>query len=82
MEIEYNDCYSNGYINKKDLFRNNVALAVRLALNGNEICVSCTHMFWDPNYPEVKLSQTYHMINKCSKFSNGSPLVLCGDFNR
>ena len=72
----------------KRLCRDNVAQAILLqatAPNGElrSICVANTHIFWDPDYPDVKLWQTYYLLRELERITGSSqmPLVLCGDFN-
>ena len=47
------------------------------------ICVSNVHIFWDPQFADVKLWQTHILIKELQKFTQarGLPLVLGGDFN-
>ena len=42
-----------------------------------------THLFWDPEFVDVKLWQSYTLIKELESFlqPRGLPLVLCGDFN-
>jgi CCR4-NOT transcription complex subunit 6 len=69
------------------LMKDNVAQIAVLetvgANGGTRICVSNTHIFWDPEYPDVKLWQTHTLIKELEKFTRTRqlPLVLCGDFN-
>jgi CCR4-NOT transcription complex subunit 6 len=47
------------------------------------LCVANTHIFWDPDYPDVKLWQTNMLVKELEKFTQARqvPLVLCGDLN-
>ena len=47
------------------------------------VCVANTHMFWDPDYADVKLWQSYILCQELEKLilHRQLPLVLCGDFN-
>lgn len=48
-----------------------------------KMCVANTHIFWDPEYADVKLWQTWVLCQELSKLvlSRDLPLLLCGDFN-
>eukprot|EP00742_Colponemidia_sp_Colp-10_P006180 GILJ01006616.1.p1 GENE.GILJ01006616.1~~GILJ01006616.1.p1 ORF type:complete len:551 (+),score=79.29 GILJ01006616.1:357-2009(+) len=50
---------------------------------GQRLCVANTHIFWDPDFPDVKLWQTHTLIQELEKFvcARDLPLLLCGDFN-
>jgi CCR4-NOT transcription complex subunit 6 len=72
----------------KRLCKDNVAHAVVLqgvGMNGEiqHICVANTHIFWDPEYPDVKLWQTHFLLQELEGIAGSRqfPLVLCGDFN-
>lgn len=47
------------------------------------VCIANVHMFWDPEYRDVKLWQCWTLIKELEKFTlhRNLPLVLCGDFN-
>jgi len=47
------------------------------------LCVATTHMYWDPDYADVKLWQSYILAQELEKLvlHRQLPLVLCGDFN-
>merc|ERR1712232_847825 len=51
------------------------------------VCVANTHVFWDPEYRDVKLWQTHMLLREleriCMNTASGEPmpLILCGDFN-
>lgn len=51
--------------------------------SGQKICVSNTHIFWDPDYADVKLWQAFTLASELDRFtlSRELPLILCGDFN-
>lgn len=68
----------------KRLLKDNVAqIAVLETKEGHRFCVSNTHIFWDPEFADVKLWQTYTLVTELDRFtsSRGMPLILCGDFN-
>lgn len=48
-----------------------------------KMCVANTHIFWDPEFADVKLWQTWVLCQELSKLvlSRDLPLLLCGDFN-
>jgi len=47
------------------------------------LCVANTHLFWDPEFADVKLWQTHMLVRELEKLTlnRGLPLILCGDFN-
>lgn len=64
----------------------NMSLALQLKPVGTEtsipeLCVSTTHLFWDPQYPDLKLLQAYFLARELEQWSGGLPLVLAGDLN-
>lgn len=81
----------------KRLLKDNVALLVlaksTAASSAGEgerlVCFANTHIFWDPEYADVKLWQTQVLVRELERFvashvqSRGVnvPIVLCGDFN-
>lgn len=81
----------------KRLLRGNIALVLVLEELGGcdsqgrrprtrkrrKMCVANTHIFWDPEYADVKLWQTWVLCQELSKLvlSRDLPLLLCGDFN-
>jgi CCR4-NOT transcription complex subunit 6 len=79
---------------QRRLTRDNVAQVVILEMltdpRGNKlptskrVCVANTHLFWDPDYGDVKLWQTHMLLHELEKnitIPQDLPLVLCGDFN-
>lgn len=95
--IEFNEAARQKTSNSKALrrlMRGNVALVVVLEeLHGGaaathrrrkrRLCVATTHIFWDPEYADVKLWQTWVLLQELEKLimHRNYPLVLCGDFN-
>jgi len=72
----------------KRLCKDNVAHVLILegvGMNGEveHICVANTHIFWDPEYPDVKLWQTHVLLQELEGVTGPRqlPLILCGDFN-
>jgi len=68
----------------------NMAVAVKLRASdgqaaggssGAELCVATTHLFWDPQYPDLKLLQAFFLARELEEFAAGCPLVLAGDLN-
>merc|ERR1719461_1484370 len=47
------------------------------------LCVANTHIYWDPEYADIKLWQTWVLCQELSKLvlARELPLILCGDFN-
>lgn len=47
------------------------------------LCVTNTHIYWDPEYADVKLWQTWALTTELEKIvlGRGLPLVLMGDYN-
>lgn len=47
------------------------------------LCVANTHIFWDPEFNDVKLWQTMVLCQELEKLvlSRQLPLIICGDFN-
>ena len=42
-----------------------------------------SHLFWDPNFNDVKLVQTFDLLQQIQSVMRQLPLplILCGDFN-
>jgi len=51
--------------------------------DGAVLCVANTHLFWDPDFADVKLWQTHMLVRELEKLTHKRrlPLILCGDFN-
>lgn len=65
--------------------KDNVAIGVLLERpNGQQILVVNTHIFWDPEYPDVKLLQVLLLMEEVERirerYSNAA-VILQGDFN-
>eukprot|EP00457_Paulinella_chromatophora_P004206 gb/GEZN01004216.1/.p1 GENE.gb/GEZN01004216.1/~~gb/GEZN01004216.1/.p1 ORF type:complete len:648 (-),score=30.14 gb/GEZN01004216.1/:29-1972(-) len=90
--------HNNNRKSYRRLLRGNVALVVVLeeipeAHKGDgrpqrrqrnrRLCVANTHIYWDPEFREVKLWQTWVLCRELEKLvlHRNLPLVLCGDFN-
>jgi len=78
------------------LLRDNIALVVVLeeliggvpsgpnrSRRKRRLCVANTHIYWDPEYADVKLWQTWVLCQELEKLvlPRNLPLLLCGDFN-
>jgi len=51
---------------------------------GNTLCLANTHIFWDPEYSDVKLWQTHLLLQELERVVRNRkniPLIFCGDFN-
>ncbi|XP_049848283.1 protein angel homolog 2-like [Schistocerca gregaria] len=47
-----------------------------------KFCVATTHIFWDPQYEDVKCRQVHYLMVKLEQFwKKAKNLILCGDFN-
>ena len=72
----------------KRVLRDNVAQICVLEMLGSynvpvQICISNVHIYWDPQYADVKLWQAHILIKELQNFitTNDIPLILMGDFN-
>jgi hypothetical protein len=47
------------------------------------LCVANTHIYWDPEFEDVKLWQTWVLCQELEKLVSDRqlPILLCGDFN-
>lgn len=67
------------------LLRDNVAqIAVLQVIGENQrLCIANTHIFSNPEYPDVKLWQAYVLAQELEQFAalRRLPIILCGDFN-
>jgi CCR4-NOT transcription complex subunit 6 len=71
------------------LMKGNIGLVVVLEDIGSnrrvkrKLCVCNTHTYWDPEFADVKLWQTWILCKELEEFvcNRGLPLLLCGDFN-
>jgi CCR4-NOT transcription complex subunit 6 len=47
------------------------------------LCVANTHIYWDPEFEDVKLWQTWVLCQELEKLvsDRNLPMLLCGDFN-
>jgi len=74
--------------------RRNVALLVEFkqrqveAARAKHVIVANTHLYWNPGYEYVKLSQAHYLLHRLKRFASdsaggeGEPVaILCGDFN-
>ena len=65
--------------------KDNIGLIVILEItDGNQFIVVNTHIFWDPEYSDVKLFQTILLIEEIEKVKQKykqAQIILMGDFN-
>ncbi|KAM0671737.1 putative mRNA deadenylase [Ordospora colligata] len=65
--------------------KDNVAIAALLEkTNGQQVLVVNTHIFWDPEYPDIKLLQTMLLIEEIQRIKSKHPnafVIVQGDFN-
>lgn len=61
----------------------------RKGVTGPPFIVACTHLYWDPNWADVKLAQARHFLHSLHAFrekikkdeESRIPIIVCGDFN-
>jgi len=53
-----------------------------------QICVATAHLYWDPKLPDLKVKQSYVLLDEVQQFLNynakeglGTPIIVSGDFN-
>lgn len=65
--------------------RNNYGIIARFEnlTSGEQVVVSNTHLYWDPDYEFVKFCQTMYLLYKIKGFigSEECAIVFCGDLN-
>mmetsp|Transcript_8555 Transcript_8555/g.16126 ORF Transcript_8555/g.16126 Transcript_8555/m.16126 type:complete len:647 (+) Transcript_8555:329-2269(+) len=51
----------------------------------NQVCIANTHLYSNKDFPDVKLWQTWQLLQELETFvmsrSHNLPLMICGDFN-
>eukprot|EP00200_Dunaliella_tertiolecta_P015590 CAMPEP_0202413952 /NCGR_PEP_ID=MMETSP1128-20130828/31237_1 /ASSEMBLY_ACC=CAM_ASM_000463 /TAXON_ID=3047 /ORGANISM="Dunaliella tertiolecta, Strain CCMP1320" /LENGTH=362 /DNA_ID=CAMNT_0049020253 /DNA_START=89 /DNA_END=1177 /DNA_ORIENTATION=+ len=60
-----------------------IALLEHIA-TGHSLVAACTHLFWDPRWPDVKALQAALLCQQLAPWAQGPqpvPIVLGGDFN-
>lgn len=76
---------SNEDMINRHLRKDNIALIAVLERNdGTQVIVVNTHIFWDPEYPDVKLLQTILLIEEIEKVKlkfKQALIIFMGDFN-
>jgi len=57
--------------------------ALRPGEPGSRLLLCNTHLFWDPEYADVKLWQAHMLVRELEQFvaKERVPVILCGDFN-
>mmetsp|Transcript_2101 Transcript_2101/g.4007 ORF Transcript_2101/g.4007 Transcript_2101/m.4007 type:complete len:719 (+) Transcript_2101:364-2520(+) len=59
-----------------------VKLAAARQTGPQQLCVATTHMFWDPEFADVKYVQTFALLEELGRIVRSEmPLILTGDFN-
>mmetsp|Transcript_1622 Transcript_1622/g.2337 ORF Transcript_1622/g.2337 Transcript_1622/m.2337 type:complete len:562 (+) Transcript_1622:113-1798(+) len=81
-----NNAFTSGNDAVNRLCKDNVAQVLILenltSQVGQKICVTNTHIFWDPDYSDVKLWQAHMLLQELEPVARDKiPLILCGDFN-
>eukprot|EP01041_Mallomonas_annulata_P005919 gene5919-11947_t len=86
LEIQFDDLaepYTPSM--KQKYLRQNCALILKLSIISNphkSFWVSNSHLFWNPNYPEVKLAQSCYLFQRIENVRTSEESVLfLGDFN-
>eukprot|EP00884_Botryococcus_braunii_P020456 jgi/Botrbrau1/7094/Bobra.0165s0116.1 len=58
---------------------------VRSKSSGSLLLAVCTHLFWNPDFPDVKAVQAEllcrHIAETLSREGSAAPVILAGDFN-
>ncbi|ESK92029.1 ccr4-not complex subunit ccr4 [Moniliophthora roreri MCA 2997] len=81
------DFQSLKHVGDRLLSRANIAILCLLESldTGKHILLVNTHIFWDPNFKDVKIVQVGLLTEEIEKMRNmgssSTPVVLCGDFN-
>lgn len=87
--IEFNQIQVIG-LERRRVARDNIALFVELRTAGSNadtsIIVVNTHLYYHPEYNDIRLVQTRFLLQKLSNFASNSPykyhnFFICGDFN-
>jgi len=95
QKIQYNDLAVHFKARGKNKYlTNNIGIAALFQLKSSETAkhptqfwVINTHLYWDPDKPDVKLLQMYYCLSQLKKIESnnfiktGLPVFLCGDFN-
>jgi mRNA deadenylase 3'-5' endonuclease subunit Ccr4 len=82
--VEFNDIRMTA-LDENRVLRDNVALIVELIeLSRNRrVIVANTHLYYHPEYNDVRLVQIRYLIQRLEEFIGGRDAIvlLCGDFN-
>lgn len=69
----------------RNMRKDNVSTIVLLEKSNKEqFIVANTHLYWDPEFREIKLLQTFILLEELEKFQAKYPkagIIMCGDFN-
>uniref|UniRef100_A0A7S2S908 Endonuclease/exonuclease/phosphatase domain-containing protein n=1 Tax=Mucochytrium quahogii TaxID=96639 RepID=A0A7S2S908_9STRA len=61
---------------------NDVYYAAAKRAGPQKVCVATTHIFWDPEYSDVKFWQTQALLQELGPMIGSmTPVMICGDFN-
>jgi uncharacterized protein with PIN domain len=88
-DIQFNDIADKiqSPIYRESFIRDNVGQVIVLQRSTNvsiEIAIANSHLYWNPNRPDIKLGQAKYLMEKLNAFLNDNlhiPVIICGDFN-
>jgi mRNA deadenylase 3'-5' endonuclease subunit Ccr4 len=82
--VEFNDVHMVA-LDRARVARDNVALIVQLfdGKRNRSVIVANTHLYYHPEYEDVRLVQTRYLLQKLEQFKGNQDcdVLLCGDFN-
>ena len=68
------------YTEEREKPATQLALIVKLAFHERPLCIAVTHLK-AKGFPAIRLQQAQQLISNLDSFAQGSPVVVCGDFN-